>query len=173
MRLFAEDEARLGLHEGTRRRLQSRGVKPHQRILPRYEYFWLYAAVDPLSGASLELELPALDVACVQVFLDELAQQYPESLNLLLWDGAPAHIAHALVVPSNMVLIQLPAYSPELNPIERLWEDLRYRLSDALQPSLAALREHTAELIRAYAPDQLVSLCGYDYLHRALHAPVL
>jgi hypothetical protein len=94
--------AHLGLHEGTRRRLQSRGVKPQQRILPRYEYFWLYAAVDPLSGASLELELPALDVVCVQVFLDELAQQYPDSLNLLLWDGAPAHIAHALVVPCSV-----------------------------------------------------------------------
>jgi hypothetical protein len=70
-------------------------------------------------------------------------------------------------------LIRLPAYRPELNPIERLWEDLRYRLSDALQPSLSALQEHTAKLIRAYAPDQLASLCGYDYLHRVLHAPGL
>lgn len=171
MRLFAEDESRLGLHEGTRRRLTARGVKPLQRTLPRYEYFWLFAAVEPLGGASLELEMPALDVPCVQAFLDAFAACYPESLNLLLWDGAPAHIAHALVIPPNGVLIQLPAYSPELNPVERLWEDLRYRLGSELPSSLAALKEHAAELIRAYSPQQLASLCGYEYLLQILHAP--
>lgn len=167
-----EDESRLGLHAGTGRRLTAAGIKPHQSILPRYEYFWLFAAVEPLSGASLELEMPALDVPCVQAFLEEFAQRYCESLNLLLWDGAPAHIAHALVVPANVVLIQLPAYSPELNPIERLWEDLRYRLGDALPPSLSALKEHTADLIRSYSPEHLASLCGYDYLLQILHAPL-
>lgn len=171
MRLFVEDESRLGLHEGTRRRLTARGVKPLQGILPRYEYFWLFAAVDPLAGASLEWEMPALDVPCVQAFLDEFAQSYPESLNLLLWDGAPAHIAHALLIPPNVVLVQLPAYSPELNPVERLWEDLRYRLGSALQPSLPALKEHAAALIRAYSPPDLASLCGYDYLLQILNAP--
>lgn len=173
MRLFAEDESRLGLHEGVRRRLTARGVKPLQSLLPRYEYFWLFAAVEPLSGASLELEMPALDVPCVQAFLNEFARSYPESLNLLVWDGAPAHIAHALIIPSNVVLIQLPPYSPELNPVERLWEDLRYRLGSTLPPSLCALQERTADLIRAYSPDQLASLCGYDYILHALHAPSL
>lgn len=171
MRLFAEDESRLGLHESVRRRLTARGVKPLQRLLPRYEYFWLFAAVEPLGGASLELEMPALDVPCVQAFLDEFSQCFPESLNLLLWDGAPAHIAHALVIPPNVVLIQLPAYSPELNPVERLWEDLRYRLGSTLPPSLGALKEHAASLIRAYSPQQLASLCGYNYLCQTLYAP--
>jgi transposase len=113
--------------------------------------------------------MPALDVACVQAFLHEFARSYPESLNLLVWDGAPAHTAHALIVPSNVVLIQLPAYSPELNPIERLWQDLRYRLGSELPPSLHALREKTAALIRAYSPEQLASLCGYSYLLTLFH----
>lgn len=169
MRLFLEDESRLGLHPDTRRRLTAPGVKPQQPVLPRYEYFWLYAAVEPMSGASLELEMPALDVACVQAFLNAFACRYPQSLNLLVWDGAPAHTAHGLLVPPNVMLIQLPAYSPELNPIERFWEDLRYRLGDALPPSLDALREKTAALIRAYSPEQLASLCGYSYLLNLFH----
>ena len=171
MRLFAEDESRLGLHESVRRRLTGRGVKPRQMLLPRYEYFWLFAAVEPTTGASLELEMPALDVPCVQAFVDELARSYPESMNLLVWDGAPAHLAHRLLLPPNVVLLPLPAYSPELNPVERLWEDLRYRLGSELPRSLSALKERAAELIRAYSPEQLASLCDYDHLLQILHAP--
>jgi hypothetical protein len=173
VRLFLEDESRLGLHQDTRRRLTAPGVKPHQQVLPRYEYFWLYAAVEPVSGASLELEMPALDVACVQAFLDEFARSYPQSLNLLVWDGAPAQTAHGLLVPQNVVLIQLPAYTPELNPIERLWEDLRYRLGSELPSSLDALRANNAALIRGYSPEQLASLCGYTYLLNLFHHALL
>ena len=172
MRLFTEDESRFGLHEGTpRRRLTARGVKPQQSVWPRYEYTWLYAAVEPGTGESLMLEMPALDVPCVQAFLDEFAQSYPESLNVLLWDGAPAHIAAALVVPANVLLVRLPAYSPELNPVERLWEDLRAQLGPMLQPSLAALSEHLARILRTYTPEVLASLTGYPYLLQVAHAP--
>jgi hypothetical protein len=170
VRLFAQDESRLGLHERVRRRLTARGVKPLQRLFPRYESVWLFAAVEPTTGASLELEMPALDVPCVQAFVDEFSEHFPESLNLLVWDGAPAHLAHALKIPSNVLLIQLPPYSPELNPVERLWEDLRYRLGSELPRSLSALKERAAELIRAYSPEQLASLCGYDYLLQIFHA---
>jgi hypothetical protein len=171
VRLFAEDESRLGLHGGTRRRLTARGVKPLQRLFPRYEYVWLFAAVEPTTGESLELEMPALDVPCVQAFIDEFSERFPESMNLLVWDGAPAHLAHRLILPPNVVLLPLPAYSPELNPVERLWEDLRYRLGSELPRSLSALKARAAELIRAYSPEQLASLCGYNYLLQILHAP--
>lgn len=165
MRLFLQDESRLGLHEGgTRRRLTACGVKPHQQVLPRYEYFWLYAAVEPTSGDSLLLEMPALDAKSVQAFLEEFSRSYPESLNLLVWDGAPAHLSHALVVPANVLLVRLPAYSPELNPIERLWQDLRQRLGSTLAADLNALNATVAEQICRYTPPMLASLCGYAYL---------
>jgi hypothetical protein len=168
VRLFLEDESRFGLHEGhPRRQLTACGTKPHQRVLPRYEYTWFYAAVEPTTGDSLVLELPALDVACVQAFLDEFGQSYPETLNVLLWDGAPAHIAQALEVPENVLLLRLPAYSPELNPVERLWQDLREKLGSTLHASLNALKQNAAEILCAYTPETLASLCGYDYLLQA------
>lgn len=169
VRLFAQDESRLGLHEGqTRRRLTASGVKPLQTMLPRYEYFWLYGAVEPATGESFFLEMPALDTPCFQAFVTEFSRSYPESLNLLVLDGAPAHIAGRLVVPENVLLVRLPAYSPELNPVERLWQHLRERLGSALPASLEALKHKAAQQIRAYTADLLASLCGYDYLLRAL-----
>lgn len=158
----------MGLHEGmTRRRLSARGVKPVQVILPRYEYFWLYGAVEPLTGEALFLEMPNLDAECFQVFLDEFSHTFASTFNLMILDNAPAHVAHRLVIPENVLLVFLPPYSPELNPIERLWEDLRKELGDGLPKDLDDLKERVARVLRDYAPEVLASITGYPYL---LHA---
>ncbi|MDQ2695414.1 MAG: IS630 family transposase, partial [Pseudomonadota bacterium] len=128
LRLFCQDESRIGLHLPLGRRLTAPGVKPLQSHAPLYEYFWLYAAVEPHSGESCWLELPRLDTICFQAFLDHFSAQFPDSFNLLVLDNAPAHVAKALQVPDNVALIDLPPYCPELNPIERLWQDLKRRL---------------------------------------------
>ena len=165
MRLFLEDEARFGLHEGfTRRWITAPGVKPHQPVLPRYEYFWVYGAAEPTTGESFFLELPALDSLCFQAFLNEFSQAYPDTLNVLVLDGAPAHVAQFLKVPKNVVLFQLPPYCPELNPIERVWQDFRRRLSVDLPHSLQALADDAARVVCEYTPQVLASLTGYPYL---------
>lgn len=154
----------------TRRCLTSFGVKPLQSVLPRYKYYWLFGAVEPLTGESLFLEMPALDSACFQVYLNELSRTYPDSLNLVVLDGAPAHIAKRLQIPENLLLIRLPPYSPELNPMERLWQDLRKWLGSALPADLNALKEHVATILRNYSHETLASITGYEYLRNIVSA---
>lgn len=167
VRLFCQDESRLGLHLPSRCRLTGFGIKPRQIVEPHYDYYWIYGAVEPKTGASFFLEMPRLDTDCFEVFLAELARAYPESLNLVVLDQAPAHRAKRLVVPGNVVLVPLPAYSPELNPVERLWQDLKRQIdgrSASVRSSLWALREHVAELIGGYTDEAVASLTGYRYL---------
>ncbi len=171
MRLFFEDEARFGLKLPRYRRITSRGVRPKQPFEPLYEYYWLYAAVEPKTGAHLFLEMPALDADCFSAFLGELARAYPESLNVVVLDGAPGHIARGVAVPQNVVLLGLPAYSPELNPVERLWLALRQGIDvfdEAVRSRLEALREQVAEQVRALTRERLQSLTGYSYILSAL-----
>lgn len=171
VRLFTQDEARLGLHEGgTRRCLSAFGVKPLQTVLPRYENYWLYGAVEPLTGESFFLEMPALDADCFQVYMNEVSRYYPDSLNVLISDGAPAHIARSLEIPDNIIIVRLPPYSPELNPIERLWQDLRKWIGSGLLASLDALKERVAQILRDYTPETLASITGFDYLLQACSA---
>jgi hypothetical protein len=67
----------------------------------------------------------------------------------------------------------LPAYSPELNPVERLWEDLKGRIDvlDAqVRSSLTALQAHVASLVQRYSAEMIASLSGYAYLVEAIRA---
>jgi hypothetical protein len=148
-------------------------VKPVQIVAPVYEYYWLYTAVEPTTGEAFWWELPRLDADCFTVFLRQLGQHYAESLNIVFLDQAPAHVAQRVAIPENIILMWLPAYSPELNPVERLWEDLKYRIDvqDArLQASLVVLQEHVADIIQRYTAETLASLTGYAYLVDAIHA---
>ena len=168
MRLFVQDEARFGLHEGhTRRRITAFGRKPVQLMLPQYEYVWIYGAVDPISGESFFFELPALDTPCFQAFLDELSAAFPDTLNVVLLDGAPPHVAKSLRIPDNILLVRIPPYCPELNPVERVWQDMRQNLSFNPYATLSSLVADAATLLRNYTPSELASLTGYDYLRSA------
>ena len=156
-----------------RRRLTGYGVKPIQVVEPLYEYYWLYAAVEPATGDAFWWELPRLDAACFSVFLRQFSQHYTESLNIILLDRAPAHVAQRVQIPDNVVLVWLPAYSPELNPVERLWEDLKRRidvLNGQVRSSLRALQEHVAGLVQRYTAETIASLTGYAYLVEAIDA---
>jgi putative transposase len=173
VRVFCQDESRLGLHLPLHRLLTGYGVKPIQIVEPLYESYWLYAAVEPTTGEAFWGELPRLDADCFTGFLRQFGQHYTESLNIVLLDQAPAHVAQRVEVPENVVLLWLPAYSPELNPVERLWEDLKQRIDvlDArLRSSLTALQAHVAGIIQRYTAETIASLTGYSYLVEAICA---
>jgi len=148
-------------------------VKPVPVVEPLYASYWLSAAVEPTTGEAFWWELPRLDAECFDIFLNKFGQAYGESLNIVLLDQAPAHVAQRVSVPENVVLMWLPAYSPELHPVERLWEDLKSRIDvvDArLRGNLAALQEHVAGLVQRYTAETIASLTGYAYLVEAIDA---
>jgi len=140
---------------------------------PLYECYWLYGAVDVVSGSSFFLEMSALDGDEFTVFLAELSREYAESLNVVIIDGAGAHTSPRLAVPENVVLVRLPPYCPDLNPVERLWRDVKAHIDvtvAAHRENLVALRDHVAARLCAYTDAQMHALTGYRYLVEAAKA---
>ena len=135
-----------------------------------YAWTWLYAAVEPATGEDCCLYLPSLDSICYELFLQHLSSCYPEDLILLVQDNAPAHQSTQLTMPHNIIPVPLPPYSPELNPVERLFLEFRRQLANYLFDSIAALQEAATEVLKRYWGDReaLKQLTNFPWWHKAL-----
>lgn len=102
-----------------------RGVTPVGRMQQQYDNCWCFGCVAPVTGAHDFQILPKLDAANMQLFLEGFAARHADTCNMLILDRSGAHTAKALRIPQNGALMFLPAQSPERNPIERVWEDVR------------------------------------------------
>jgi transposase len=170
VRVFSQDESRFGLLTVRRRRLTAFGVQPIGTVQHVFEWFYVYGAVAPTTGERFFLELPYLNTASFQLFVDAFAQAFPDSLNLLLLDNSGIHKAQRLRLPSNVCLVFLPPYCPELNPIERLWRDLKDDLAWQQFISVEAQQDYVGQLLQAYDAPTLQALTGYAYLVEAINA---
>src|SRR3954471_2864343 len=116
--LWFMDEARVG----------QKGVRPRGVRQQGFASAHLFGAVCPERGEGVALILPEVSVAAMGVFLAELSRAVPAGTHAaLVLDGAGWHVSEGLAVPANLTLIHPPPYSPELNPVERVWEYLRDR----------------------------------------------
>jgi transposase len=167
--VWAQDESRCGLLPIVRRRITARGVQPLLPAAYRFESLYLYGAVEPLTGKSFFLELPALNTQGFQLFLDHFAATDPACFHLLLLDNGAFHKAHSLRLPPNVALLFFPPYAPELNPIERLWRDLKDWLSPYQPTTLDALEDLLGTRLKQYTSSALRSLTGFSYLLTAIH----
>lgn len=122
---MAEDEGRFGRVSIPRRAWAPPGVRPRAPRQIVREYTYVYAAVAPGEGKMTSLMLPTANTAMMQLFLEHVSQTFAEYFILMQVDRAGWHGAKALIVPDNIRLIPQPACSPEVNPVEHVWEDLR------------------------------------------------
>lgn len=160
------DEGRFG-QQGTTTRVWARtGSRPTAVKQTRYEWAYLYAAVEPATGASAALQAPHINTGTMNVFLEMLAAELaPREHAVLIMDQAGWHKARGLAVPDNITILYLPPYSPELNPVERLWAYLRgHYLSNRAYDGYDHLLEAGANAWRQLTADTLRSVCACPYL---------
>lgn len=170
MRVFFMDEARFG-QQGTTTRMWARtGSRPTAVKQTRYEWVYLYAAVEPATGASVALQAPNINTGTMNVFLKMLAADLgPRDHAVLIMDQAGWHKARKLVVPDNITILYLPPYSPELNPVERLWAYMRsHYLSNRAYDGYDHLLDASAQAWQQLTPELLRSVCACPYLEREI-----
>jgi transposase len=126
VQVWFQDEARIGQQGTLTNRWAEKGSRPTAVKQTEYEWCYLFAAVNPLTGASSALVAPTVNTELMNRHLKFIAKEAgPDAHVVLVLDQAGWHVAKALKVPDNMTLLHLPPYSPELNPVERIWAYLR------------------------------------------------
>ena len=127
--------------------------------------------VEPGTDNAFALILPDANAAGMQAFLDAFAETIADDEHVaLVLDGAGWHSEKSLSVPANITLVPLPPYSPELNPVERVWLHLKERFL-----SMRLLNDYKAIVIatsRAWKrlcrrAGRLTSLTSYPWIMRA------
>lgn len=147
----------MGLQPILRRVWALRGQRPVVAVEPRYEWTYLYGFVQPESGQTYWLLLPKVNIALFNLALAEFAKAMgagEDKLILLVMDGAGWHTSEQVQVPQGIQLVQLPAYSPELQPAEKLWPLSNEGIANRHFKSLDELETLQAERCRTLSNHQ-------------------
>lgn len=168
--LWFMDEARVGQKGRPCRRWWLRGRRSPGRCDRRFEWAYLFAAVQPTTGADVALVLPEATTRTMSLFLAEFSRNLPKDVHaVLVLDRAGWHGAKALAVPGNITLVPLPPYSPELNPVERVWLYLRERFLSlrVFEDCRAIVDACCAAWNRLVAePGRIRSLCNHTWIEK-------
>lgn len=166
-----QDEARFGRISDMRRCWCPRPVRPVTQAMVTQEYTYAYAAVSVSDGTFDTLILPHVNSGCMQIFLDEVSSRHSEDRIVMILDGAGWHKSSTLKIPKNMRLISLPPYSPELNPVEHLWDELREKaFGNVVFNSMDALEDHLESSLKAMEQDtsRVHSIVAWPWIISAL-----
>jgi transposase len=175
VRVWVMDEARFGLHTEMRRVWISKGVRPEVRRQTRYEWDYLYGALEVVEGRAEFLHLPTVNLDCNQIFLEHLRSSDPQAHHVVIADQAGFHLREGDPrLPEGVHIVPLPPYSPELNPCEQLWDVLKDTegFSNGLFESISSLRKALRPGLERFWDDAqaVLSLIGRPWLQSQANA---
>ena len=149
-----QDEARFERITDPRRCWGPYPMRPVCKAMLAREYTYAYAVVSVTDGALDTLILPTANTACMQLFLSEVATRHPNGRIVMVADGAGWHQSTQLTLPDNLFLLKLPPYSPELNPVENLWDELREKsFGNLVFDSMTSLETHLEAALKNFELD--------------------
>lgn len=161
------DEMRVGLIGQVRRVWAPRGVKVRQKVERRYEWAYLNLAVNGIEGKLYWSWTPNMrQEATVEV----VKEWQEEGIEVLIWDRAPSHRARQ-VKEIGVRLIEQPPYSPELNPSERVFEELRRVVEGKVYGDIEKKKAVIEREIRRLAadPERVRNLTGWAWIREAVN----
>ena len=165
IRLMYQDEAGFGRISEPSICWAPSGVRP---VVPCHrvrEYQYAYGAVDPISGDNFFLVLPYSNTTCMNIFLRGLSEEFPKDYILLPVDRATWHRSKALKIPDNIRLFYLPPRTPELNPIEQIWREIRKRgFKNKTFKTLEKVVDKLCETINSLSKETVKSITGRDWI---------
>lgn len=166
-----QDEARFGRISNPLDCWAPKRIRPEvtQQIIREYTY--AYAAVSPLDGRMDSLILPDMYASTMGVFLEEISKRYPDEYVFMVTDGAACHRSGELQIPKNIELCQLPPYSPNLNPQENIWDEMREKyFSNRVFESMDAVEFTMIEALMALEndPERIKKITGWPWILKAI-----
>ena len=166
-RVMFQDEAGFGRINKPKRCWCPKGCRPAVPCQHIREYTYAYAAVSPHDGQMVSLILPQTNAVCMNIFLQETSCRFPDEQISLIMDKAAWHTAKILKIPDNIEIFPLLPYSPELNPTEQIWDEVREKeFKNEAFNSLSLVENRLCDTLADLEndPRRVQSITGWDWI---------
>jgi len=164
IRLMFEDEAAFGRINEPARCWAPSGIRPVVPCQMVREYMQVFGAVDPILGDHCAIIAPKCNTDWMNVFLEVLSKEFSNDYILLCLDNASWHKSQTLKPPDNIRLFYLPPRTPEMNPIEQVWPEVRHDFKNKLFNVLDDVVDQLCLSINALTKQMIKSITGRDWI---------
>lgn len=164
VKIFVEDEGRFGRITSIGHAWAAKNNRPKSFSQIIREYIYAYSAVCPSTGEISSLILPYANSECMNIFLKHLSEEFKEYFIVLQIDGAGWHKSKDLSIPSNIGLLYQPPYSPELNPVEHIWDEIREKnFTNKIFNSIEQVIDKLSDALMSLSNDKskVKSMCNF------------
>lgn len=167
IKLWMMDEARFGLHTELRRLWARKGQRPVVTRQIKYQWDYLYGALDVVGGQAHFCQIPNVSQDWDRIYLENLAATDAQLIHVLIRDQAGFHLRDGdKRLPARVRIIDLPPYSPELNPCEQLWDIIKDEIGNRVFATIEDLRRATLPALERYwsDPARVLKLIGREWI---------
>jgi transposase len=162
--LYFFDEARFGTHSKSGHGWFETGSRTQVNVKLGFQNFYMYSSVNPTTGEDYTFITEKVNTESINCFLEQFSKQIGKKEILLVLDGASWHKSKDLKIPTNIMLMYLPPYSPELNPVERLWHYIKSKIiRNKIYQTIAELEVCLTNFFKNLDPCTIKSVCSYGY----------
>ena len=167
VKLWMMDEARFGLHTELRRVWACKGQRPVVTQQIKYQWDYLYGSLEVIGGQAHFCQIPNVNQGWDRIYLENLAATDEQATHVIIRDQAGFHLREGDPrLPSNVRIIDLPPYSPELNPCEQLWDIVKDEIGNQVFATIGQLRRALLPVLQRYwdQPASVLRLIGRPWI---------
>lgn len=170
--LYFQDESRFGLLTKIGKCITARGVQPLVDYQHKFSNTYLWGSYSPIDGDSFVWEINGTSVKIFEAYLKELSKHRPNELKILIIDNAGFHSVKNIEIPPNIRLINIPPYSPELNPCEQVWKYIKSRYKNKVFKNMEDLCDWLHAMVNSMSKKTIKSICSNHLYLTAFYAAI-
>jgi putative transposase len=168
VRLMFQDEASFGRISKIKDCWCPKEIRPCVPCHYVREYRYAFGAVEPMTGESFFTLREKCNTISMNDFLQKLSDKFSNDKIILVCDGAGWHKSKDLAIPDNIKIMHIPPYTPEMNPIEQIWKEIRkIGFRNEFFPTLKKVLERLLECFDSLTFDVVKSITGRDWILQA------
>lgn len=150
--------------------ITARGVRPKVKYQHKFETTYLWGSYSPIDGDSFVWEINGVNCSIFEAYLKAMSEHKPEEIKILVIDNAGFHSTKNIDIPSNIRLLRIPPYSPELNPCEQMWAWIKASYKNQIFESIGKLKEWLHQKVIETQNETIKSIVGNHHYLKAFNA---